>query len=261
MISKIRKKIEDISLQKFSPILLLKYRELRKKDFEPEFELLPYLCDKNKVSIDIGANLGSYTSRMIKYSKLCWAFEPIPQLYQFLSRAFQSTKIENVALSSKTGKTELKIPENGYALTSIEEKNLLEKNNIHKIIVEMKKLDDYGIGNVGFIKIDVEGHEEAVLTGAAETIKKYLPNLLIESEERHKPNAVNNIKNFLKNFGYQGFFLSHGKLQSIESFSVSTHQPNKKFENIRKEIRDGNYVNNFIFITKENQKKFSKFLD
>jgi len=262
MFSKLRKTITEIGLKNLPPSLLLKYRELRKKDFEPEFILLPFLCDKNKTSIDVGANLGSYTSRMVKYSKTCWAFEPVPQLAKFLSRAFEpSVRVEQVALSSKNGNTELKIPIEGYAFTSIEEKNLSAKiTKVKKIYVPLRKLDDYNIEEVGFIKIDVEGHEEDVLIGGRELLIKYRPVLLIEAEERHKPHAVERIKKFLEEFGYQGFFISNNKLVSIDHFQIGLQPQIKQSQNIRKEISKGHYINNFIFVTKQDLKKLSKFL-
>ena len=50
----------------------------------------------------------------------------------------------------------------------------------------MKRLDDIKIKNdIGFIKIDVEGHEKNVIQGGLDTIKKNKPVLLIEIEEKH----------------------------------------------------------------------------
>jgi len=36
-----------------------------------EFELISNLSDREKISIDVGAHLGTYTSHMIKNSKRC----------------------------------------------------------------------------------------------------------------------------------------------------------------------------------------------
>ena len=49
----------------------------------------------------------------------------------------------------------------------------------------MEKLDNIQIKNIGFIKIDVEGHELEVIKGAKETINKYNLILLVEIEKRH----------------------------------------------------------------------------
>ncbi len=44
----------------------------------------------------------------------------------------------------------------------------------------LKKLDDYKIDNVNFIKIDLEGLEDKVLEGGMNLILKYKPYILIE---------------------------------------------------------------------------------
>lgn len=48
--------------------------------------------------------------------------------------------------------------------------------------VETRTLDSYELNNVRFIKMDVEGHEVAVLRGAAETIQRNHPLLIIEGD-------------------------------------------------------------------------------
>ena len=55
----------------------------------------------------------------------------------------------------------------------------------HRAIeVPMATLDSSYEGEVGFIKIDVEGHEQAVLDGAVQTIRRCRPRLLVEIDER-----------------------------------------------------------------------------
>src|SRR5215471_17973797 len=44
--------------------------------FDAELELLPYLCDPAKASIDVGASIGSYTVHLLNHSARCYAFEP-----------------------------------------------------------------------------------------------------------------------------------------------------------------------------------------
>ena len=43
---------------------------------------------------------------------------------------------------------------------------------------------------VGFIKVDVEGHEEEVIDGGFRVIARDHPVLLIEIEERHRHGAL-----------------------------------------------------------------------
>jgi hypothetical protein len=69
------------------------------------------------------------------------------------------------------------------------------------------RLDDYALDRVGFIKIDVEGHELAVLKGAEATIRGSMPSLLVEIEERHSLCGIQNVTAFLTGLRYEGFFV------------------------------------------------------
>jgi hypothetical protein len=94
--------------------------------------------------------------------------------------------------------------------STIETSNALEDEDgsaKEQVTVTVRKHDDYGMSDVAFIKIDVEGHEVAVLEGASDTIARNRPVLLIESEDRHRKNAVADVEVFLKQRSYAGFFL------------------------------------------------------
>ena len=78
MLSK-QKKLFIKFLENISPGLLLKLRILMKTGYEPELEFIPLLCEKDKISIDVGAAWGKYAYYMKKLSKECWVFEPIPR--------------------------------------------------------------------------------------------------------------------------------------------------------------------------------------
>lgn len=60
------------------------------------------------------------------------------------------------------------------------------------------RLDDIIKDDVGFIKIDVEGHELAVLKGATSLINRCRPVLLVECEERHSPGGTERLFKFLQ---------------------------------------------------------------
>src|ERR1700761_4562218 len=51
-----------------------------KKHFEQELFLIPLLCDKTHMAVDIGANQGVYTYVMSKYANEVMSFEPNARL-------------------------------------------------------------------------------------------------------------------------------------------------------------------------------------
>jgi hypothetical protein len=118
------------------------------------------------------------------------------------------------------------------------------------IRVRTVTIDGLDIQGVGFVKIDVEGLELAVLQGAKRTISRDLPNLLIEAEERHRRDAVASVHSFLKPLGYEGWFVLNGMLHPIDLFSAELHQrPGALAERVaRTTDARSPYINNFVFV-------------
>src|SRR5205085_11796515 len=104
--------------------------------------------------------------------------------------------------------------------------------NSISLSVEAKRLDDLGLCDIGFIKIDVEGFEQQVLAGATGTIARDRPNLLIEIEEAQSGvPLMQSIENVCR-LGYDAFFLGGGQLQPISAIDPPRH----------------GYVFNFVFL-------------
>lgn len=228
-----------------------------KLGFESELMLIPYLCDKNKISIDVGANLGIYSHYMKKFSSKCWAFEPNPELSRDLKKIFgDKVIVKQIALSNTLGKTKLRFPANDTGKATIENENLLVgEEKINTIEVEQNRLDDFDLDTIGVIKIDVEGHEESVLSGSKKYLIRDKPVLIIELEERHKPNTIKNVNKLLSDLDYHGFFFLNNRLHPIKIFDKDKYQNSKK-ENQKNHV----YVNNFVFLSDKDMKKVSKFL-
>ena len=94
----------------------------------------------------------------------------------------------------------------------------------------MKKLDDLKIENkIGFIKIDVEGHELEVIKGSSKIISENMPILLVEIEKRHTNKPVLESINYIKNMGYDCFFVKNKKLISVENLENNDSENNYYF--------------------------------
>lgn len=220
--------------------------------FDPELQLIRHMCDRTKVSIDVGASIGSYTVHMLNFSAKCYAFEPRPDSAAFLkgrlgARPNRRLCVEAVALSDHAGEAQLRVLVNDTGRSSIEKDNPVEHlGTVNLLTVPMRRLDDYGaVGPVGCIKIDVEGHEAAVLRGARQVLDRDHPSLIIEIEERHKRNSVRTVNGFLGELGYRGFFFRRNRLHPIESFRAEEHQD---VANIAGNVNvQDKYVNNFLF--------------
>lgn len=192
-------------------------RALRWGQGEAEWQVLDHLVDPKRAAVDIGANVGIYAGRLAQLCPKVHAFEPLPWLADDLLRKLpESVTIHRLALSDHAGTANLRVPirsgieENG--LTTMEAQNGLGQNDeIRQVPCEVTRLDDLDLGPIGFIKIDVEGHEISVLQGAAETIKRDRPVLLIESQKDHNPAAPQNVFRFLRDLGYSILYLRDGR--------------------------------------------------
>ena len=187
---------------------------------EPELTLLPSLCDPGRYSVDVGASMGLYTMHLLGYSAGCVSFEPRSTHAAELRRIFANSRppvrVEQVGLSDRAGVASMRVVDSDLGRSTIEPANRLEDGDrIHTEEVPIRTLDSFELPAVGFIKIDVEGHEESVLRGAVETLKKYRPNLLIEMEERHKAGTVEATTRLLGELGYTRYFLAGSQLEAV----------------------------------------------
>jgi hypothetical protein len=85
---------------------------------------------------------------------------------------------------------------------------------MNQIRVETCTLDSFGFTEVDLLKIDVEGHEMAVLAGARETISRCLPWLIIEALDEQQ----DRVRDFTLSLGYQ-----ETTLQSLTGRKGSAH--------------------------------------
>jgi FkbM family methyltransferase len=235
---------------------------------EDELALIIKLCISRKSSLDIGAYKGEYTAVMSLSTRFVHAFEPVPKRYIALDKKFSKTEnvlVYPVALSDSEDKKNLYIPifrnrfNMNYALDAISSvenrddyyKKMYSPTYVYskEVPVESRKLDSYNFNNVGLIKIDVEGHEFEVLNGGKKTIENFLPNIMVEIEERYNPGGHEKVSDWLNNIGYKGFFLFKNDVLTIKEFDVESMQT-KPLEKIEYRLTPNipGYVNNFIFL-------------
>ncbi len=156
---------------------------------EPELLHLEALRLRPGVAVDVGANVGFFAYRLAALYPKVYAFEANADLLQDLHDFNPGTvEIRAEGVSSAEGELKLHIPVlNGVPLVgwaSLTPGNCPETNEHLIRTVHVRPLDAAGLeGPVGFIKIDVEGHELEVLRGAREILRRDLPVLLVEIRE------------------------------------------------------------------------------
>lgn len=247
------------TLRSFCPQALLNWREARfyGRYGEVELHLLEFLCSRDRDAIDVGANDGSYVHYLRRYARRVIAFEPMPSLARALRRKFRrDVVVESVALSDAAGTVSLCMPVvDGVVVTGCSTVSRAASATYpgHRAIeVPMDRLDSVYSGDVGFIKIDVEGHEQAVLDGAVETIRRCRPRLLVEVDERLSPGGLARAKAYFGHLGYRGYYVEAGRLEPIDRFSTERLQKPANLPDLTAPLqareRFGRYIYNFIFL-------------
>jgi len=132
---------------------------------------------------DIGANIGSYSKRILDKFPGCQVhcFEPVPQTFHALEAALgasSSVSLNNMALSSESGVATMTVCEelSGSGADSLHHTRVLGSAvSTSAIEVTLRTVDEYvsetGVERIDLMKIDVEGHELDVLHGAKDTLR------------------------------------------------------------------------------------------
>lgn len=220
--------------------LYLRARRARRRG-DPEIALLPRLIARSRRVIDIGANRGVYTWWLSRLAREVESFEPNPRLADWLAAAaVHNVTVHQVALSDHTGTAELFVPKHHKRGLNHPAGRLGVPDESFagtRYATRLARLDEYAFQEVDFIKIDVEGHEEAVLAGGWETLSEWRPLLLVELEERHNPGCLDRVSGRLAELGYRGRFLDLGEWHDLAVLEVGGGQRGAS----------GRYINNFLF--------------
>jgi len=190
----------------------------------PELFYLDTILKPGNTCIDIGANLGYYSTRMAKLvgtQGKVYAIEPIPLFGSIWKKNVKPQKntqavLYPYALGEKQGTVQMGIPEkNGrmhHGMTKVA--SSADENYMHYFDVEMRNPDELfaDLKELQFIKCDVEGYESVVFDNLQETIKKFKP--LVQSELGGDENRAHVIDLFAK-LGYSCNVLRNETLQKI----------------------------------------------
>jgi FkbM family methyltransferase len=149
---------------------LLRKLHARRRWQEPCAFLRPFV-PKRTLAFDVGANIGDFTALLLQLGAKPVAIEPTPALHPAFRRRFPKVPLEPVAVSDRTGTGTLLVGALDTDNTlSTHYGDILERKrgvNLTGIDVPLVTVDQLAekYGEPGFVKIDVEGYEPAVLRG------------------------------------------------------------------------------------------------
>ena len=142
--------------------------------FEPELGRLSEFVPADRGAVDVGVWWGPWSWWLAKRVPRVDSFEPNPDVIARLASVMpDNVTIHPVALSNTTGQSNLWVPPGGMisrGRASLEPQTRGGTDWIQPPVAT-SRLDDFELADVGFVKIDVEGHELAVLQGATDAIE------------------------------------------------------------------------------------------
>jgi FkbM family methyltransferase len=216
-------------------------------------DLIAGLVPPGRNAVDVGANRGVYAYWMAKRSAVVDAFEPQPDLARYIRMArLRNVRVHEIALSDRIGIGRLLVPsDDGLARLAssdvadgVQAAAEAELGATTEMSVQTQTLDSFGLVDVGFLKIDVEGHELAVLRGASATIAANRPIVFIESEARHADGAPANVIEMMRDgFGYRrAAFVRRWNIVDLGEFDLQRDQLR-----LLPDYANPDYVSNFVF--------------
>jgi FkbM family methyltransferase len=165
-------------------------------------ELFSYLIRAGDSAIDVGANVGVHAIRLAKLagpSGTVIAIEPDREMAHRATENVELNGITNVhvlhaAASDRAGDS-VHLYRSKSRDSNRGRGSLLKHAHLtgQTEQVETVTIDQIASGPIALVKIDVEGHEAAVVAGAAQTIAEYSPAIVFEyapdllAEPTHSP--------------------------------------------------------------------------
>ena len=195
----------------------------------PELFYLQKIIKPGFVCIDIGANLGYYStflSRLAGAEGKVYSVEPIPMFVDLLRLNLRATGIRNVevmpyALGEKNMVVNMGTPVvDGlihHGMTKVA--SLSDEKYAQQYEVEMKVPDELfaNLQRLDFVKCDVEGYEHFVFTNMIKTINRFHP--LIQTE-LNGTDGRQKVVSLLTASGYKAHRLSDEKLIPLSASEI-----------------------------------------
>jgi FkbM family methyltransferase len=167
---------------------------------------LSSFIEPNATILDVGANIGTVSlplSRLHNCSVKVISFEPFPHTYAILSKNIELNKTFNIIpmkiLIGEKPRDSVSLTDEVVGPQEYKNKNKLpEVSNVHSgdaihfgavqigtgsIKARMITIDELKI-NISAMKVDVEGAEPLVFQGAKNTIKRCMPVIVFEHNEK-----------------------------------------------------------------------------
>lgn len=201
----------------------------------PLIEWCKQFLKKDKVFVDIGAHMGTYSINLSSHCREVHAFEAQVDTYSNLCGGIKINDISNIvthhtALGNKDddGKmmTLTQVSPDGGGSTMMGNEGVdqdilssIGQDAISTYKVKVTTLDSYNLNDIGFMKLDVEGWELNVIQGASETLARnnYPPFIFEVWPDKWYEEKKTKLISYIERLGYKCF-----PIQNVNNMYLAT---------------------------------------
>ena len=224
------------SLQSSMTFLEYLFKATFKTEKKEDIDAMAKFIEPHSVVVDVGAHVGYFSRRFADHPNCDFviAFEPqsAPRSIMNVAAFFQKKRnivLLPLALGTHSGLIRLNIPikknnKVGIGLAHVGNSEDLEnrfevRHEVVPLYTMDEVLENYDVGRISLIKIDVEGGELDVLKGATKVLADHSPNVICEvgKDASRFDSTTNDLVAFMKAHGYTMCSLTDGEV--IEDFS------------------------------------------
>jgi FkbM family methyltransferase len=184
------------------------------------------------VFYDVGANAGFFTliaSRIVGERGHVFAFEPLPENAGCLQEQIAINQLGNVTpVRMGVGKSpgEASFARTGHGSTA--RLANVAGDEVERLTISLTSIDEFAKSHKlpTFLKVDVEGAEDQVVNGAAETLRLHRPTFLFEL---HGPEVGRKVMQTLADAGYAFLTLDGQPVTpgDVPHHTIAVHKPSE----------------------------------
>jgi FkbM family methyltransferase len=210
----------------FSSSSYIEWKILSEGNYEPATgDIIRMSLQTGETALDVGANIGVHTLRMaqsVGKTGRVIACEPLPHLQLKLQQNIQLNRFENIveivpaALSDYNGRTNMSAEVSSFnqGTGRMDKSGSMEAD----VFRGDDLLEKIAIENLAMIKIDVEGYEMKVIEGLKQSIRKYMPRIIVEYDAAYWKtcnSSWQDLYDFLNSMQYSFYRIDHPILTEI----------------------------------------------
>ncbi len=127
-------------------------------------------------AVDVGAHCGLWSMHMARSFETLHAFEPLAEHRDCWEKNLEGSGalLYGFALGDKDASVAIKTAETSTGDSWVDDAETGD--------IPMRRLDDFALGEVDFIKLDCEGYELPALRGAEQTLIRCQPCVIVEQK-------------------------------------------------------------------------------